>query len=150
MNINNFNYSNDCQNNEEENSMNCLVKKTKNEITSSMRDYIWEQFKSLYLSHGEIDCMYLAKLASANTGITQGSAYIYYLILSNLVSGSQNKRTMKFEDLIVYLNNIKEQLPDVCIRNSIKSLSDSIPYWEEHIPGYFAKKVRVLIDNLSN
>ena len=51
---------------------------------------------------------------------------------------------MKFDDLVVYLRYIDEQLPKICIINSVKSLSESIPYWEKHIPGYFAQKVSKL------
>ncbi len=126
--------------------MNYPIRKTKNEITAKMRDYIWDLFKSQYNAHQKIDCSYFSKLASAKTGITQGSAYIYFLILDNLVAGVPNTRNMKFDDLVVYLRYIKEQLPIICIDNSVKSLSESIPYWEEHIPGYFAQKVSKLVE----
>ena len=125
--------------------MNYPIKKTKNEITAQMRDYIWDMFKSQYNAHQKIDCFYFSKLASTKTGITQGSAYIYFLILDNLVTGTPNTRTMKFDDLVIYLRYIKEQLPKICIDNSVKSLSESIPYWKEHIPGYFAQKVSKLV-----
>lgn len=129
----------------EETSAEYSFKRTKNEITAQMRDYIWEMFKSQYCSNKKVDCLYSAKIASAEIGITQGSAYIYFLILDNLVAGVPNKRTMKFNDLVIYLRYIKEQLPETCIANSLKSLSQSVPYWEKHIPGYFAQKVSDLI-----
>lgn len=134
------------QPNMEENFMEYPVKKTKNEITAQMRDYIWDMFKAQYNSNKKIDCSYFSKLASAKIGITQGSAYIYFLILDNLVAGVPNTRTMKFDDLVVYLRYINEQLPNICIANSVKSLSESIPYWEEHIQGYFAQKVSKLVE----
>jgi antitoxin component of RelBE/YafQ-DinJ toxin-antitoxin module len=133
------------QPNMENEIMNYHVKKTKNEITAQMRDYIWDIFKSQYNAHQKIDCSYFSKLANAKTGITQGSAYIYFLILNNLVAGVPNTRTMKFDDLVVYLRYINEQLPKICIENSVKSLSESVPYWEKHIPGYFAQKVSKLV-----
>lgn len=133
------------QSNMENEIMDYPIKKTKNEITAQMRDYVWDMFKFQYNAHKKIDCTYFAKLASAKTGITQGSAYIYFLILDNLVAGVPNTRTMKFDDLVVYLNYINEQLPKICIYNSVKSLSESVPYWEEHIPGYFAQKVSKLV-----
>ena len=121
------------------------VKKIKNVITAQMRDYIWDIFKSHYNANKKIDCSYCAKLANVKTGITQGSAYIYFLILDNLITGVPNTRTMKFDDLVIYLSYIKEQLPKNCINNAIKSLSESITYWEEHIQGYFAQKVSNLV-----
>lgn len=133
------------QNVEEEAIIDYPIRKTKNEITAQMRDYIWELFKSQYKANKKLDCTFFAKLANVKTGITQGSAYIYFLILDNLVAGVPNTRTMKFDDLVVYLGYINEQLPKICINNSIKSLSESIPYWEKHIQGYFAQKVSTLI-----
>lgn len=129
----------------EENSVEFPVKRSKNEITAQMRDFVWEMFKAQYNSNKKVDCSYSAKIASAKIGITQGSAYIYFLILDNLLAGVPNKRTMKFNDLVVYLRYIEEQLPETCITNSLKSLSQSVPYWEKHIPGYFAQKVSDLI-----
>jgi len=121
------------------------IRKTKNEITAQMRDYIWNLFKFGYNSNEKIDCSYFAKLANTKTGINQGSAYIYFLILDNLVTGIPNTRTMKYDDLVVYMSYIKEQLPKTCIINALKSLSESIPYWETHIQGYFAQKVSKLV-----
>lgn len=131
--------------NEEKNSMEYPVGKTKNGITEQMRDFIWQIFKSQYNSNKKFDCSRFAKIAHAKIGITQGSAYIYFFILDNLVAGVPNTRTMKFDDLVVYLRYIDEQLPTTCIVNALISLSKSIPYWEKHIPGYFAKKVSNLV-----
>ena len=121
------------------------IRRTKNEITAQMRDFIWEIFKSRYNAHQKVDCVYFSKIANDRTGITPGSAQIYFIILENLVAGVPNTRTMKFDDLVVYLHYINEQLPNICIENAVKSLSESIPYWEERIPGYFAQKVSNLI-----
>lgn len=129
----------------DEDIINYPIRRTKNVITAQMRDYIWNMFKSHCNSKNKIDCSYCAKLANTKTGITQGSAYIYFLILDNLVAGVPNTRTMKFDDLVIYLSYINEQLPKICISNAIKSLSESIPYWEEHIQGYFAQKVSKLV-----
>ena len=133
------------QQNAIEESINYPDRRTKKVITAQMRDYIWNIFKSQYNSDKNIDCSYLAKIANAKIGITQGSAYIYFLILDNLVTGVPNTRTMKFDDLVTYLNYINGQLPHTCIVNSVKSLTASVPYWEEHIQGYFAQKVSNLI-----
>ena len=119
--------------------------RTKNVITAEMRDYIWNIFKTQYNAHQKIDCTYLSKLAHNKTGITQGSAYIYFLILDNLMAGVPNTRTMKFDDLVVYLRYISEQLPKVCLDNAVKSLSESIPYWKKTLQGHFYKKVSDLI-----
>lgn len=124
--------------------------KTKNTITSEMRDSIWDIFISQFKANKKIDCTYLAKLANLKTGITQGSAYIYFLILDNLVEGIPNTRTMKFNDLVVYLKNIYEQLPKNCIQNAVKSLSESTAYWKDHIQGYFAQKVSALVAQYNN
>lgn len=134
------------QPNMEENFMQYPVVNSKKEITAQMRDFIWEMFKKQYTSNKKIDCAYSAKVASTKIGITQGSASIYFHILNNLVKGVPNKRTMKYDDLVVYLGYIEEQLPKTCITNAIKSLSESIPYWEEHLQGHFTKKVSKLVD----
>lgn len=134
------------QQNMKENYMIENDKMTKNGITPQMRDYIWETFKANYSPNKKFDRYYCAKVVSARCGITQGSAQIYFHILENLVNGVSNKRTMKFNDLVTYLDYIKEQLPPICIENAVKSLSNSIPYWEERLAGHFADKVSVLLE----
>ncbi|MGN0814854.1 MAG: hypothetical protein ACI4MH_06460 [Candidatus Coproplasma sp.] len=124
--------------------------KTKGTITAEMRDYVWELFKSQYNAQKRINCSTLAKIAENKIGITHGSAYIYFLFLNNLVIGIPNTRTMKYEDLVVYMEYIRQQLPKSCLENALRSLTNSIPYWEEKLSGYFAQKVSALILQIKN
>lgn len=120
-------------------------KTTKNKVTEQMSDLIWETFKTHYSPNKKFDRHFYAKAINAKCGMTVGTAKIYFQILENLVNGTPNQRTLKFDYLVAYVNRIKEQLPHICIENALKSLSDSIPYWETHLNGHFADKVRNLI-----
>ena len=131
------------QNMEEENMNNTYGK---NKITSTMRDCIWDIFRSQYTTYKKINYPYSEKLAVSKSGINQGSAHIYFLFLNNLLNGIPNTRIVKFNDLEVYLSYIREQFPQQYIENALMSLSNSIPYWEAH-PTLcaYAKKVLILI-----
>lgn len=115
------------------------------EITEEMRDYIWTVFtKNKNCSYTEYQ--ELAKKVSIDTGMNQGSAYIYFIILSSFMAGKSNTRTMKFDDLVYYVKKILQQYTKYEFECTIKALESSIPYWEERIPGRFAEKVRGLVN----
>jgi hypothetical protein len=77
-----------------------------------------------------------------------GSAFIYLNIINNLVNGSLNKRILKFDDLLFFLEKIKVEFPEPAYQSAIISLNKSIPYWEEKVPGAFSDNVSKLIDCL--
>lgn len=113
-------------------------------ITNEMRDYIWTVFsqnKNLsYTAYQE-----LAREITKTTGMNYGSAYIYFVILSCFMQGKFNTRTMKISDLEFYIKKILHECSKIEFENTLKSLEESIPYWEEHIQGYFAQKVKNLV-----
>lgn len=116
-----------------------------NVITEEMRDYIWDIFKdNKYLSY--TDYRELAKSVSTNTGMNQGSAYIYFVILSCFMEGKANTRTMKFADLEFYIKRILQECTEIEFANTLESLENSVPYWEDRLQGKFAIKVQQLVN----
>lgn len=117
--------------------------KTKSKITEEMRDYIWRVFlqnkKSNYTRYGE-----LAQEVAESTGMNANSAYIYFCILSCLIKGKFNSRDMKFIDLEFYMERISQECTTQELANAIKSLEQSVLYWED-MPGRFSDKVKKLI-----
>lgn len=126
------------------NSAKAYHTRTAGKITDEMRDYIWAVFsKNKNASYTEFQK--LAREASNVTGINYGSAYIYFIILSCLIQGKFNTRVMKIKDLEFYIKKIMHECPEKEFENTLKSLKESIPYWEERIQGYFAQKVKNLV-----
>jgi antitoxin component of RelBE/YafQ-DinJ toxin-antitoxin module len=121
-----------------------IMRRSNKEITEYMRDHIWTVFtqnkKVSYTEYQEI-----AKKVARETGMNQGSAYIYFIILSCLLEGKYNTRTMKYSDLVYYLKRIKQECSPNEFKAALKSLESSVPYWEERIPGRFAEKVQQLV-----
>lgn len=124
-------------------------RRSNKEITEYMRDHIWTVFtqnkKVSYTEYQEI-----AKKVARETGMNQGSAYIYFIILSCLLEGKYNTRTMKYSDLVYYLKRIKQECSPNEFKAALKSLESSVPYWEERIPGRFAEKVQQLVSQYLN
>lgn len=119
-------------------------KKETTKITEEMRDHIWTTFlENKNLSYTEYQ--ELAKKVSQDTGMSQGSAYIYFVILSCFMQGKFNTRTMKISDLEFYIKKIMQECSKNEFANTLKSLEESIPYWEDHIQGHFAQKVKNLV-----
>ena len=116
-------------------------------ITSEMCQSIWNEFKTRIASR-DMNLQESAQRISTQTGMSRGSAFIYFTILTNLVSGAQNKRSLKMEDLEFFIEKIKSEMPDQMFRAAIVSLEASIPYWNEKVPGAFAEKVQRLVDKL--
>lgn len=116
-------------------------------ITSEMCQSIWQEFKTHYASR-DLNLLESAQRISTQTGMSKGSAFIYFTILNNLVSGAQNTRSLKMEDLEFFVEKIKSELPEQVYRAVIISLEASIPYWAEKVPGMFAEKVAKLVEKL--
>lgn len=113
-----------------------------NTITRDMVDEVWQAFVKYHKGLGEISR--LSDEVSENSGMNRGSAFIYLTILSNLIKGESNTRTLKMQDLEYLMGKIESELGTNEYRNAIQSLKQSIPYWREKIPGLFADKVEAL------
>ncbi len=116
-------------------------------ITSDMCQAIWQEFKTRLASRN-INWQESAQRISTQTGMSKGSAFIYFTILNNLVNGVQNTRSLKMEDLEFFIAKIGSELPAHMYKAAIVSLEASIPYWSEKIPGAFAEKVERLVARL--
>lgn len=110
-----------------------------NTITREMVDGLWNAFIRYNKGIGEIRS--LSDDVSKDTGMNRGSAFIYLTILSNLIKGESNTRTLKYKDLEYLMGKIESQLDESSYQNAIQSIERSIPYWKEKIPGAFADKV---------
>jgi len=120
------------------------TRRSNSTINSDMRNFLWLVFKQHKFNHNT-DNQQLAKMVSSRTGMNQGSAFIYLNMIDNWVNGKSNTRTMKFEDLVFYVQAIKNELGEKPFDATLSSLSDSIEYWDERIPGRFAEKVAQLV-----
>lgn len=118
-------------------------------ITSDMCQSIWNEFKTRIASRN-INWQESAHRISTQTGMSRGSAFIYFTILNNLVSGAQNTRSLKMEDLEFFIGKIRSELSEQMFQSAIISLEASIPYWDEKLPGAFAAKVQRLVDKLKD
>ena len=116
-------------------------------ITGEMCQSIWEEFRRSIASRN-VNWQESAQRISAQTGMSRGSAFIYFTILNNLVSGAQNTRSLKMEDLEFFIGKITTELPEQMFKAAISSLEASIPYWDEKVPGAFAEKVSKLVEKL--
>jgi len=116
-------------------------------ITSDMCQSIWQEFKTHFTSR-DMSLLESAQRISNQTGMNKGSAFIYFIILSNLVNGAQNTRSLKMEDLEFFIGKIKEELPAQMFKAAIASLEASIPYWNDKVPGSFAERVTKLVEKL--
>lgn len=110
-----------------------------NTITREMVDELWNAFIRYNKGLGEIRS--LCDDVSIDTGMNRGSAFIYLTILSNLIKGVPNTRTLKYKDLEYLMEKIESELGVTVYENAINSLEQSIPYWKEKIQGSFADKV---------
>lgn len=122
-----------------------VISRNNNEITEEMRDYVWDRFiENKNLSYS--DYQILAGEVNLKTGMNQGSAYIYFVILSCFMQGKYNTRTMKFADLKYYVKRIMQECPKYEFESTLESLEQSIPYWSERLKGNFAVKVQNLVN----
>lgn len=115
-----------------------------NVITKNMVDEVWSAFLKYYKGLGEISG--LSDEVSEKSGMNRGSAFIYLNILSNLIKGESNTRSLKIKDLKYLIEKIRSELGENEYQNAIQSLKNSIPYWKEKIPGAFADKVKTLCE----
>ena len=108
-------------------------------ITPDMVDAVWHAF--LIYTGGSNEIKSLSTEVSIQTGMNQGSAFIYLTVLSNLVSGNPNTRVLKYKDLEYLMGKIKLELGEIKYQKALKSLGLSIEYWREKIPGSYSDKV---------
>jgi addiction module RelB/DinJ family antitoxin len=113
--------------------------RSNNRITMAMVDEVWLAFLRHLKGSGGVNP--LSTEVSVKTGMNRGSAFIYLTVLDNLVNGAPNTRVLKFKDLEYLMGKIKMELGESKYQKAIKSLMDSVPYWQEKIPGTFAEKV---------
>jgi len=115
-----------------------------NTITKDMVDEVWRAFLKYRKGMGQIGS--LSDVVAKHSGMNRGSAFIYLNILSNLIRGESNTRTLKMKDLEYLLEKIKTDLGENVHRNAIRSLKQSVTYWREKIPGAFADNVEALCE----
>jgi addiction module RelB/DinJ family antitoxin len=119
--------------------------KVKARINEDMIEVVWEKFKKLL--KGESSVIESSDQLESETGMNKGSAFIYLTILTNMVQGKENTRNMKVKDFEFFLNKIKEELGNEAFQNSLKTLRETLPYWEKKGIAKFAASVRDLIDS---
>lgn len=113
--------------------------RSNSKITPAMVDEVWHAFLRYVRESGEIRP--LSKEVSSKTGMNEGSAFIYLIVLENLVNGNPNTRVLKYKDLEYLMGKIKSELGESIYQKALRSLISSVPYWREKIPGAFADKV---------
>ena len=62
------------------------------------------------------------------------------------MEGKANTRTMKFADLEFYIKRILQECTEIEFANTLESLENSVPYWEDRLQGKFAIKVQQLVE----
>jgi antitoxin component of RelBE/YafQ-DinJ toxin-antitoxin module len=113
-------------------------------INEKMIQTVWDKF--LVLNSGRSSVIELSDEIELESGMSKGSAFIYLVILSNMLLGLKNTRNMKIQDFKFFLTKIKEELGQEIFMKSLNSLKDSIPYWENKNP-LFSVTIRDLIDS---
>lgn len=116
-------------------------------ITQDMVKCVWKAYEDYHIDGGDLRS--IADDISSDTGMNAGSAFIYLVILDNLIQGQRNTRNMKMRDLEFYMSRIKEVYGNTAYRNALSSLKESIPYWESQPLGNFADKVRMYLQTQS-
>jgi predicted glutamine amidotransferase len=116
-------------------------------ITQDMTQKVWFFF-SEYYHNGEIDKKKIAADIALESGMSEGSAYIYLVILDNLIKGKANKRNMKVKDLSYYINEIEKEFGQNKLSLVLDSLERSLPYWRERINMKYADQIKALITDI--
>jgi len=119
-----------------------LNKHKKRTITKEMLEETWKAY--LNYSKGLGNYKDLSKKISENTGMNQGSAFIYLNILNKLAKGELNKRAMKPVDFEFFLNKFKHEFGNDLYQEALQSINISIPYWNSNIPT-FADSMKELL-----
>lgn len=117
------------------------ARRSTGKITFAMAEHVWKVFSS---THGtaHFEAQRLADEIADATGMSRGSAFIYLVILDNLVAGKPNTRNMKMKDLEYYMGRIREELGEPSFGNACESLRQSIEYWDKPQFGKFADNVQ--------
>jgi len=110
-----------------------------NTITAKMVDEVWLAFLRCHKGYDTISNLKYA--IADNSGMNSGSAFIYLNILTKLIKGEPNTRTLKMKDLEYFMGKIKSELGLKEYQNAKESLKTSIPYWREKLAGSFAEDV---------
>lgn len=113
-------------------------------ITQDMADAVWGAFLDMRREGGSAND-YADKVAEA-CGMNAGSAFIYLVMLDNMVAGRPNTRNMKFKDLTGYVSRIREELGQASYENAITSLGSSLEYWDDPKFGHFATRVQKFLE----
>jgi hypothetical protein len=118
---------------------------TKSGISKSMRDYVWTYVKS---NKHRIHTKDFASHIAHTTGMNGNSAFIYVSMIGNLLKGQDNTRTMKFDDLVYYMECIKRDCSPSEYRNALSSIEKSVHYWDTKLTGNFGQKASQLVRQL--
>jgi antitoxin component of RelBE/YafQ-DinJ toxin-antitoxin module len=116
-------------------------------ITRDMTQSVWVFFREYYRNGGG-DKKKVAAAIALESGMSEGSAYIYLVILDNLIEGKINKRNMKLADLSYCINKIEEELGQEKLSLALSSLERSLPYWRERINIAYADQVEQLVADI--
>ena len=109
-------------------------------ITQDMADAVWDAFLNMRSERGSAGDY--ANDVAKNSGMNAGSAFIYLVMLDNMVAGKPNTRNMKIKDLTGYVMRIKNELGEVPYENALASLEASLEYWSDPKFGHFATRVQ--------
>ena len=118
--------------------------RTNKAITQDMVEDLWERFSEFCQNGGDIRA--ISDDIATRTGMNPGSAFIYLVILNNLVHARHNTRNMKMRDLEFYMEKIRDDISEEAFRNALISLEQSVPYWDKPQFGSFAANVKDYIE----
>ena len=123
------------------------ARRSTGKITFEMVERVWRAFSA---AHGtpSFDAQRLAEEVSGDTGMSRGSAFIYLVILDNLIAGKPNTRNMKMKDLEYYMGRIQEELGEPSFGNACESLRQSVEYWDKPQFGKFAENVQGYLESI--
>ena len=119
-------------------------KRQKKKITPQMCETVWQEFTRRF-SQGNSNWSEAARVVAQACGMSQGSAFIYLNIISNLMKGTPNTRNLKIKDLTFFLEKIRMNYGAPALVKALSSLEHSLEYWGENIPGNFTENVSRLI-----
>lgn len=122
---------------------NKATRKSPNTITILMVEEVWKAFrksqKSYYSFIDLSDEIYI------KTGMNRSSAFIYLNIISKMVKGEKNTRSMKPKDFEFFLERIHREIGISAFESALKSIRLSIPYWKGNLPT-FADSMQDILD----
>ena len=114
-------------------------------ITQEMADVVWDTFLKMHRFGGSANSY--ADEVTELSGMNVGSAFIYLVMLDNMVAGKPNTRNMKIKDLEGYVARIKDELGQKPYENTLASLEASLEYWSDSKFGHFATRVQEFLES---